>query len=349
MVFIYIYIHYIYTLYIYTIYIHYIYTLYIYIYIQYIYIECHNTCKDCNGEQPTNCINCYEDRIHIPELTACTTSCPNNFYKYTPPTSTDNICLKCAPPCTLCNSLTNCSSCSPGYYLVRGEYKCVLPQFCPSGTFPMKETRTCDPCYYTCETCSGGEADQCIVCKYVEGYVKKFNQYVSSCIKLFCSQRYYEKILEGSGKHICDKCHDSCQECSGAREFECLKCPSGKMKVITLDGINCIECEALHVGYISNPEDPEKCSEICGDGRNMGIFQCDDGNLVDGDGCNRHCTIESGFECSGGGKDLPDQCIDIVQPVAHITSIDIHYQMTISFTKLMQNIGNIYIIYIYSP
>jgi cysteine-rich repeat protein len=32
------------------------------------------------------------------------------------------------------------------------------------------------------------------------------------------------------------------------------------------------------------------CSEICGDGINLGL-PCDDGNLNDGDGCSSICSI----------------------------------------------------------
>ena len=48
--------------------------------------------------------------------------------------------------------------------------------------------------------------------------------------------------------------------------------------------------------------------EICGDGRHMGILQCDDGNLVDGDGCSSECEIESNYVCYGGSMLSPDKC-----------------------------------------
>ena len=38
----------------------------------------------------------------------------------------------------------------------------------------------------------------------------------------------------------------------------------------------------------------------------MGINECDDGNLIDGDGCSSTCTIEPGFEChiQANGTDI---------------------------------------------
>ena len=40
----------------------------------------------------------------------------------------------------------------------------------------------------------------------------------------------------------------------------------------------------------------------------MGISQCDDGNLIDGDGCNSMCEIESNYFCYGGTVFTPDKC-----------------------------------------
>src|SRR5688572_18469250 len=52
---------------------------------------------------------------------------------------------------------------------------------------------------------------------------------------------------------------------------------------------------AVIASVASNPPPP------CGDGSTTGGFGiniCDDGNLVNGDGCDETCSIEPGFECS---------------------------------------------------
>ena len=36
---------------------------------------------------------------------------------------------------------------------------------------------------------------------------------------------------------------------------------------------------------------------VCGDGKTLDDEECDDANQIDGDGCNRICRIEKGFEC----------------------------------------------------
>lgn len=50
----------------------------------------------------------------------------------------------------------------------------------------------------------------------------------------------------------------------------------------------------------------------------MGILECDDGNLIDGDGCDSYCRIEEGYEChrENGGTDV---CRDVIAPEVMIT------------------------------
>ena len=37
--------------------------------------------------------------------------------------------------------------------------------------------------------------------------------------------------------------------------------------------------------------DVSDCLEVCGDGFNFGINECDDGNLSDYDGCSSQCIV----------------------------------------------------------
>lgn len=54
-----------------------------------------------------------------------------------------------------------------------------------------------------------------------------------------------------------------------------------------------------------------KCKEICGDGKNIGQAQCDDGNTKNGDGCSSDCKVEKGWRCYGGGPFKKDTCVEI--------------------------------------
>lgn len=55
----------------------------------------------------------------------------------------------------------------------------------------------------------------------------------------------------------------------------------------------------------------DTCTEVCGDGKNMGKFGCDDGNTKNGDGCSSTCLVEKGYSCNGGTPVSKDTCIEI--------------------------------------
>ncbi|XP_078791697.1 pappalysin-2 isoform X3 [Oryzias latipes] len=60
-------------------------------------------------------------------------------------------------------------------------------------------------------------------------------------------------------------------------------------------------------GLLSEPSPPLMYTHrqpYCGDGRVQGMEECDDSNLLDGDGCSKKCRQEPGFNCNGE----PSQC-----------------------------------------
>lgn len=68
------------------------------------------------------------------------------------------------------------------------------------------------------------------------------------------------------------------------------------------NSVSCLFCNVTR-GYTPKPVSnkcvcPEKyqtvngtCQEICGDSFYMGKYGCDDGNLVEGDGCSPTCAV----------------------------------------------------------
>ena len=135
-----------------------------------------------------------------------------------------------------------------GYFLIRGEYKCVPPEECPSGTQPDISTRICQLCHFVCQTCVGPNADQCIICKFTLGFVKDSKQFVSGCLKLYCSAKYFESILT-NGEHVCALCHNTCRLCNGPLASHCLECHSHRISYINTTGSYCVTCGDLHPGY----------------------------------------------------------------------------------------------------
>jgi len=41
------------------------------------------------------------------------------------------------------------------------------------------------------------------------------------------------------------------------------------------------------------------------------MYPCDDGNVINWDGCTRLCQLENGWTCNGGTHINPDTCIEI--------------------------------------
>lgn len=99
-------------------------------------------------------------------------------------------------------------------------------------------------------------------------------------------------LSEGMVPSSCVKvggCNGLCIECLSDKT--CMKCPSGSELA---DG----ECRKKCItGYKYKAEAPY-CEEICGDGLNLGAFECDDGNVLDGDGCSSNCKIEQNTVCA---------------------------------------------------
>ena len=75
------------------------------------------------------------------------------------------------------------------------------------------------------------------------------------------------------------------------------------------------------------------CIEICGDGLDFGKLECDDGNLLDDDGCNSTCEVEYGFECSGGTESQPDVCVDVLGPQIDEVRVSASNAVNVTFTE----------------
>ena len=183
-----------------------------------------------------------------------------------------NICTNCDP---LTNRYQNGTTCppSPGYY-DNGTANTVLCssvigncQTCSSGTV----CTVCDTLYYVtlsklCNLCNNSIAN-CNNCALVGSTVT-----CSQCATYFSM---------GTGNTSCNApiCTDS----------HCSFCPTGSNV-----------CQVCMVGYYtlnSTNNSVVTCETHCGDNITVGLEQCDDGNNIDGDGCNADCTVGNNNSC----------------------------------------------------
>ena len=95
--------------------------------------------------------------------------------------------------------------------------------------------------------------------------------------------------------------------------------------------MKCSEMEGLKYR-----EDEEGCEEICGDGINLGMVECDDGNREDGDGCDHNCRVEDGYICSGGRINAPDICKNMKSPQLFL--LYVHPIQNILYFEFTENV-----------
>ena len=160
---------------------------------------------------------------------------------------------------------------------------------------------TCLSCHASCLTCNGPTQNNCTSCSVGQSLSE------SICVVIICNRgEYYNKK-----RRACDKCNILCKECNNSPK-ECIDCPEGR--ALNID--KCVECSEADPRLAAPQEIGPRgmCGEVCGDGFNMGINQCDDGNTVSGDGCDNKCNVETGFRCAGGGFTASDYCRYIISP-----------------------------------
>lgn len=71
------------------------------------------------------------------------------------------------------------------------------------------------------------------------------------------------------------------------------------MTSLTNGSPNCTACKS---GYSGTP-----CTLnviVCGDAIIEGSEVCDDGNIINGDGCSSTCTVEFGYTCTGSPESV---------------------------------------------
>ncbi len=256
-------------------------------------LPCHESCKQCSG-QSTYCLSCVDDYFF--KENKCVKSCGDGYM-----VASGNICMACDSGCTACKLDTSgskvCTKCVTGTY--RQGTGCSYT--CNTGTYPDDGTGECTVCATECTSCYGKSAKECYACNWALGYVKIAP---TTCSFPYCTQgTYYNQTLRS-----CKSCKTHCTYCT--EEKVCEECDTG-FKWSTANFTCYDKCGSA--GLIRDTE-TDACVEVCGDGKNMGLVECDDGNRKNGDGCNSACQIEKDYECTGGNSTHPDVCVNRKPP-----------------------------------
>ncbi|CAD8107708.1 unnamed protein product [Paramecium sonneborni] len=335
--------------------------------IDYNCFQCKHPCIQCSNEN--TCLQCAQIQyLNLSDQNTCV--CQNGLYW-----SIDK-CIQCHSTCKTCNETnTKCLSCDQSLNRILNNNQCI----CATNYF-QSDLNTCISCdseqgkliedckYKNCndlvwtygEECDDGNqviGDGCSFCKIDSNYI--------------CSNTIMKQSL-------CQQCPLFCISCqinSIKNQIECLKCNSGyyltqnqcqlcdkQCKECESYPQNCISCRFLEIkskckiceykqGYYSDYSN-NKCYTLCGDSIISDTEQCDDGNLIDGDGCNNQCFIEKNFKCQNDVCIIPNYPIPSLssfgkpQRYDKIRQFKLEYQVPLNISKSSFNISSLINLYI---
>jgi len=141
---------------------------------------------------------------------------------------------------------------------------------CPPSTYAYSIGLICYPCLSNCVSCLNSTV--CTTC--AAGMVLAAN---STCV---CAN--YSFYYNGA----CHGCHHSCATCTySGQYYNCLTCDSAMHRSLApFSGFNnTCDCDSTFTD-VGVP----LCVDKCGDGHAI-ISQCDDNNIISGDGCSSTC------------------------------------------------------------
>lgn len=196
-------------------------------------------------------------------------------------------CLLCSTAitnCVACTGATTCTVCSSGYYQTGG---------------------TCVACAPSCPTCIGTSTN-CTSCYPTYTLV--------SGMCLCAAGTYLDRVTL-----VCAACQFTCLTCNGPSSTNCQSCDPLNSRTLVGTACPCVSgyndvgvalCVAppgtCNFGYQYDTS-TGTCLEICGDAR-VFTLPCDDGNLLEGDGCSATCTVETNYTCAFGSPNTPSVC-----------------------------------------
>ena len=261
--------------------------------------NCNNTCETC--ERADSCITCKEPLVKFisGNIISCDDKCQGGYINI------NGTCTPCSDiqKCSTCSkdNLSECIDCKEGFYLHNKQ--CV--SICPKGTFENNQSKTCDPCLVSCETCSDSSTcDTCLSGLY-------FVENKKTCDKCNDKNVIINNECKSCKVNNCDNCDSSddytCSICKSGFVLynnQCLEdCPYKMFKVGQLCydcGVKCLECSSY------------KSCNLC-EGLNV-IY---DGNCVEacpvGYSANKNavcvkCSVENCTSCDGDRPNICKEC-----------------------------------------
>ena len=251
---------------------------------------CAPFCSSCVGPNNNQCATCFPGaRLNATSIgTISYGNCLCNTTQYLDTTVSPPMCLQCNQLCVTCRgpSELDCDSCTATRDMTTtstGGKKCACKTgykedavtgtcnpisgstTCPYNSY-MSTTGTCSLCDPSCVSCTSAGPFSCLSCNVAMGLtLYQSTGFIFGTCKCGPSQ-----FLATDGS--CQKCHPSCQACSGSTDTQCQTCwpnsvlTSGKCLCATgtifdLAVSRCLSVSACAAGYFK--DDSGACSNQC--------------------------------------------------------------------------------------
>ena len=274
---------------------------------------CDPSCSTCQCAAKDGCLTCDQAGLYpFFSLGNCLSECPTGTYRYTDEAGNSQCrstcgtsyyldmatqwCYRCFGACLECSSVeangcTACLQAGATPYFSAGQ--CLSE--CPSGLFQYKNPAgyqqcietcgdgfaiigqtICEKCHFSCQTCSGPTANECLQCE-VNGqfpYAME-NQCLRSCPKdtfhlvmasgfKGCVASCQSKYFVDPNSNTCLICHQTCGSCSGPDQYQCTTCDLSGSFPYALDGECLASCPPDT--SIDQKSGVQICKRTCKDG-----------------------------------------------------------------------------------
>lgn len=235
------------------------------------------TCSSCQSPATVSGLGCI---------------CPSGYYNNT------LSCELCSAQFLGCNQclLGTCSACDTSLYFIAAPSSNVCS--CQSGYVMVGSTCTsCASLINGCTDCSSPSI--CTTCDAAANFYPDSGHCLCSPTFFLNSSNQCQTCV--SSIIGCSTCSDgvTCDTCLTANHFMLTSDSTCEcMPTYVLSGTDCVSCMVSCVCYGYQLNSAGVCTSFCSD--SITVYpheECDDGNLIDGDGCSSQCTAEANYSC----------------------------------------------------